>query len=444
MTTLRLFAIEARHNAALLLVPVILLFAWYMLGTQLWEPYLWSSTNELLRKSVAPLAAPAIAGVAAWMAGRDRRRSISDLLATTPLPAARRHLTLLSATTIWALLSYLLVAGYMFTRTTPHATWGGPELWPVATAVAALLAHGAWGHAAGYLLSSRFTAPLAAIVAFSIQLYLSSTSTSIFAGNMYGDSVVVQTSTWLNHLALSNDAGRVAIWQSLLYLSLAVAGLVTLWLLLRRDLLRGLLLGGAVIPVVVAVILLWAGSPRWDWSDERLTDGWGNTISIEPYIEPEPVCRGDEVSICVHPQYQPWLDRAVVDAEYLVAPLQGLPGITSPVECRNTGFGTGRNDDTRVVIDDCVDQLVADESALGQYGRIENDAQQAISVWLLTRIGGHTMCGISVDPGMGFPSAAACDAGERFAALPESRQRAWLETHYADLRAGTLTLADLP
>ena len=83
----------------------------------------------------------------------------------------------------------------------------------------------------------------------------------------------------------------------------------------------------------------------------------------------------------------------------------------------------------------------------GSDRRIENDAQHAISVWLLTRIGSHTMCGMSIDPldrGMGFPSAAACDAGERFAALPEVEQRAWLEAHYADLRAGTLTLVDLP
>ncbi|MCO5177521.1 MAG: hypothetical protein M9890_11230 [Thermomicrobiales bacterium] len=88
-------------------------------------------------------AAPAIAGAAAWMAGRDRRRSVSDPLATTPLPAARRHLTLVSATTAWALFGYLLVATYMFVRTAPNATWSGPEIRPVVV-VAAVMAHAAW------------------------------------------------------------------------------------------------------------------------------------------------------------------------------------------------------------------------------------------------------------------------------------------------------------
>ncbi|MCO5177520.1 MAG: hypothetical protein M9890_11225 [Thermomicrobiales bacterium] len=254
----------------------------------------------------------------------------------------------------------------------------------------------------------------------------------------------MQTTTWLDQLALSNDAGRVVAWQALLYAALAGVGLTALWLTLRRDLLRGLLLGGALALVVVTVVMVWAETPRWDWANDRLVDGWGNTIAVEEYTAPEPVCRGDEVVVCVHPQFQPWLDRAVADAEYLVAPLRGLSGITSPVECRNIGFGTGRTDGTRIVVDGCVDQLVADESTLGQYGRIENDAQQAISVWLLIRIGGHTMCGVSVDPGMGFPSAAACAAGERFAALPETEQHAWLEAHFADLRVGALTLADLP
>lgn len=439
MTTLRLFAIEARHNAALLLVPVILLFAWYMLDSQLWEPYLWSSTNELLRKSVAPLAAPAIAGAAAWMAGRDRRRSVSDLLATTPLPAVRRHLTLVSATTVWALLGYLIVAVYMFARTAPNATWSGPEVWPVATTVAAVMAHAAWGYLAGYRIPSRFTAPLAAVAAFVVQLYLSGSMTVQTDGS--------QTSTWLARLAVSDFTPRVAVWQTLFYAGLTGVGLAALWLMLRRDLSRGLLLAGAFVPVVIAVVMIWAGVPRWDYVNNRLVDGWGNAISAEEYIAPEPVCRGEEVVVCVHPQFQPWLDRAVADAEYLVAPLRGLPGVASPVECRNIGFGIGRNDGSRVVVDGCVEQLVANESALGQYGRIENDAQHAISVWLLTRIGSHTMCGMSIDPldrGMGFPSAAACDAGERFAALPEVEQRAWLEAHYADLRAGTLTLVDLP
>ncbi len=436
MTTLRLFSIEARHNAALLLVPVILLGAWYLLDAQLWEPYLWSSTNELLRKSVVPLAGPAVAGAAAWMAGHDRRRAITDLLATTSHPPLLRHLPRWGATAAWALLAYLIVTIFMFARTAPHATWGGPDLWSVAIALVALLAFAAWGYLAGNCFASRFTAPIVAVVAFAGQMYV--------ANNMTVNRDGSQSSTWLALLAVSNANERSAPWQALLYTGLTLAGLAALWLALRRDLLRGLLLAGAIVPVIAGLVMIWAGMPRWDASTNRYLDGWGNTIASEPYTPPARVCRGDDVIVCVHPQHQPWLDAAVADAEALVAPLRGLPGVTMPVECRNPGFRTGRNASTGIVVDGCVDRFVAADATMDRYGQIRNEAQAAIRTWLLSRVGAFTMCGIADVPGAGLPGAAACEAAGRFAALPEPEQRAWLEDHFAALRAGELSLADLP
>ncbi len=335
MTTLRLVAIEARHNAALLLVPVILLGAWYLIDAQLWEPYLWSSTNELLRKSVVPLAGPAIAGAAAWMAGNDRRRAITDLLSTTPHPTLSRHLTRWFATAVWALLAYVVVAVYMFSRTTPHATWGGPEFWSVAIAEVALLAFAAWGYLAGYLSASRFTAPIVAVVAFSGQMFVANSMAAM------GDGT--QRSTWPTLLAVSNVTERSAPWQALLYAGLTFTAIAALWLAQRRDLVRGALLALAIVPVVGGVVMIWAGVPRWDYANNRLVDGWGNTIAAEEYTAPEPVCRGDDIVVCAHPQYQPWLDDAVVQAEALAAPLRGLATFPSTMECRNTGFRMSRD-----------------------------------------------------------------------------------------------------
>ena len=86
--TLGLFNIETRRNAAIWFVPIITGVAWWLLDSQSWTPFLWDSTNRLLQESFIPFAAPAIAGVAAWMAGRDRRRGIDDLLNSTARPAA--------------------------------------------------------------------------------------------------------------------------------------------------------------------------------------------------------------------------------------------------------------------------------------------------------------------------------------------------------------------
>ena len=44
----------------------------------------------------------------------------------------------------------------------------------------------------------------------------------------------------------------------------------------------------------------------------------------------------------------------------------------------------------------------------------------------------------------GMPTPRICQAVERFSRLSPAEQRAWLEAHYADLRAGRLGLDDLP
>ena len=120
--TLRLFRIEARRNAAIWFVPVIVLIAWWLLDTQSWTPFLWDSTNRLLQESVIPFAGPAIAGVAAWMAGRDQRRGMNDLLISTARPATQRRMTLWAATAAWGLVAYALFATYMMGQTATQTT----------------------------------------------------------------------------------------------------------------------------------------------------------------------------------------------------------------------------------------------------------------------------------------------------------------------------------
>jgi hypothetical protein len=65
-------------------------------------------------------------------------------------------------------------------------------------------------------------------------------------------------------------------------------------------------------------------------------------------------------------------------------------------------------------------------------------AQQAVEDVLLTAVG---------SPPLGASSgqtAAISAAANRFAALPASARHAWLAAHLAALRAGTITLAQLP
>jgi hypothetical protein len=64
-------------------------------------------------------------------------------------------------------------------------------------------------------------------------------------------------------------------------------------------------------------------------------------------------------------------------------------------------------------------------------------AQQAVEDALLTAVGSQPL-----NPAV--KSAGVSAAARRFAALPASARHAWLATHLTALRAGTITLAQIP
>jgi len=63
------------------------------------------------------------------------------------------------------MLGYLGCVAVLY-GVTAQAAWGGPLWWPAAVAAASLPALSALGFAAGTLVPSRFTAPVAAVAAF--------------------------------------------------------------------------------------------------------------------------------------------------------------------------------------------------------------------------------------------------------------------------------------
>ena len=77
----------------------------------------------------------------------------------------------------------------------------------------------------------------------------------------------------------------------------------------------------------------------------------------------------------------------------------------------------------------------------GFVGQGGTPAQQVVQLVLLKAIGSRWD---SPGPGHGPPSSAMTAAVGRFAALPAGARHAWLTTHLAALRAGHITLAQLP
>lgn len=424
--TLRLFSIEARRNAAIWFVPVIVAVGWWLLDAQLWTSFLWRDTNEQLQQSVVPFAGPAMAGVAAWLAGRNRRRGIEDLLNSTPCPTTRRNLTLWASTALWGVVAYALFAVYMMGQTALQATWGGPAYLPVATVVLAILANAGWGFFVGGLLPSRFTAPLVGIGALGLQ-QLAAQHREVLSDHS-------SRSTWVNDLAAHNPAG---IWQAVFYLGLVGAALAAVALKNRRDVIPLSAFTIAAALTLIGVVGLWGGFGHW------------GPLPARAYEPPPQVCKGTPITVCVSAEYEPVLEQAIIDATRLIEPLIGLSGVPMRIDDgRYISLSSSRGRATQLDVSRFADALVADDSTL-QDGNLANDAQIAIRDWLQQRAGlpQHFGCGNQPQQppfNMGWPTAETCTATERFSRLDPEEQRAWLAAHFTDLRAGLLTLADLP
>jgi hypothetical protein len=185
-----------------------------------------------------------------------------------------------------------------------------------------------------------------------------------------------------------------------------------------------------------------------------VTNNFGQVIHVSAPVQPTPVCAGQPVTVCTNPAWKPVLDKAIAQANGLAQPLLGLPGVPLRVERNEAGLSSGRDGDASIDLSRYADRLVADDASMPK-GAVQNEAQLAIRGWLLQRqeIDYRPNCeDVAANPDTrvdtrefpGSPTAASCAASERFAHLSPESQRSWLEAHYAALRAGKLTPADLP
>ncbi len=191
-----LLRIEVRRSVALLLFPVLLGLAWFYFNDALsfYRRFLWGEVSLAVRNT-AFFAAPCLAGAAAWMAGRERRRGMGELLGTVPGSALGRQLASLLAVIFWGAAAYLLIAAILVAITARHATWGGPILWPGIVGLLALGTYAALGFLIGTALPSRFTAPLVAVLAYFVQ------GMTRYLGNIDTRIAVAPDLNWLTYLS---------------------------------------------------------------------------------------------------------------------------------------------------------------------------------------------------------------------------------------------------
>ncbi len=467
MSLWRLLWLELRRNAMPWMFPLLAaLFVFDPFRTAMDYPPLWDLRASVVVNKLLPDFVAFVAGVAAWMGSRDSRRHTADLVTATPRPRWVAWLVTWAATAIWAVILYLCGVAVIYGVTATQATWGHPLWWPVAAGCGELAVICALGFAAGALFPSRFTAPLAAVGAFFLSLegfHNAVSQSSVYTLLSPTTSVPPQDVGVFYHYLPD-----VAIAQLMCLLGLTAVVLGALGLAraadggprLRRAAavlgVAGLAAAGTAIGLVGTAHEGTAGEvipALHDAANDRL-------IAFTPVCGP-----AGRVPVCVHPAYRPYAGDVTAAFRPALSEVTGLPG--APARITQMGdpalsmatakfggspptlyysmpvLGSAFGQTTRGFTQNLQDLFVAAFIAgpRGFVGQGGTPAQQVVQTVLLKAIGSPWE---PPGPGGGPASPAMTAATGRFAALSPAARHAWLTTHLAALRAGRITLAQLP
>lgn len=493
----RLLRLELRRSTMMWMVPLALLAFWldtYRSSMAL-SP-LWSSRTLILRQGAAvDDFAPFAVGAAAWVGGRDRRRGVGEQVDITPLPRWAGRLATWAATAGWALGAYLACVGFLYGAIAWQGAAGSPLWWPVVVGAVALVACSALGFAAGVLLPSRFTAPLAAVVTGLVlrqtlrsggrYVLLSPIASPAYslapprpdAGVFYPylpDLSLTQllflgglTVTALGVLGVQAVCGRPGLRR--LAAAVAAAGLASCATAVALIGTARVEANGVVVPAL------------HDAADDRP-------------IAYTPVCGGPTIKVCLNPVYKAYLPTLTAALDPLLREVAGLPG--APVSIDQVAL-SGRDSplaEATVSGEPPVAHLAVDIGYDGAMwigpgpageappGRCCTSQQMWTSVPRVTAevlppvagaiadsLVGHAdpaqqavlegllrAAGVPLDSMAVFariegtptvlprPGTPAYAAGGRFAALSAADRHAWLTAHLAGLRDGRITVEQLP
>jgi hypothetical protein len=491
----RLLRVELRRNAMPFALPLIALVFWfdsYRLAATM--PPLWAERLFYIFGQGHSLIdfAPFVAGVAAWMGSRDGRRGLADLLATSVRPRFAVQFATWAATAIWAVGAYLAFMAATLWALSRAITYGSPPYWPLAVGAVGVAAFSAAGFAAGAFFPARFTAPVAAFGA----LLACGTSSQIGFRAPSGWQLILPTNSNGN---FGQDAGifsqflpdlPIARVMFLGGIAVALAALLGVPVTAGGPRLRRFAAvvsgAGAALTITGIVLATTAQVTAYGVAIPALHDA----ASDRP-IPYTPVCGSAGIPVCVQPAYRSWLPELTAALRPVQAQLADLPGapvrtaqvatlfallgqpalgpgsgvgqiasisgqpavLYLPLGALNLpgAFGQGRTDFLDAIKLETVHAFVVAGSGYG------GPAQTAVAAALMKNAGitlarqakvalpSSPWGGVVVGPpgNAGYPAQIAT-AATRFAELPAATRHAWLASHLAALRAGHLTLAQLP
>jgi hypothetical protein len=488
-TTARLLRVELRRNVLPWILPLIAALFWF----DSYRPSIGAAPLYGLRTywnmgegHAINDFAPFVAGVAAWMGSRDRRRRVADLVAATPRPGWAAQLTTWAATAAWTVAAYLAFVGVMFAWYAHQGVGGTPPWWWVAVGATAVIALSAAGFAIGAYWPSRFAAAAAAFIAIlgmflSAQIGSKHTSgwalilptnyNGSFDGNAQVDAGIFYP--WLPDLPIA----RIMFLAGIAVVALGLTGLPARaggqWL--RRAAAALTLVGVALAGTAVGL----ANSAQVV-NEGVIIPALHDAANDEP-IAYTPVCdRAAGVPVCLNPAYGRWLPDVTTALAPTLAEVAGLPG--APVHVVQVAASYPSNADGPPLILSLGGHPAVLSMALGQLnmpgpcgfcnpvsmqefaGQLRylfarafvgaglgpgTTVQQAVQAALLLNAGMSFSAQATITQNIpGPPPGAAPEsvnaAAQRFAAQPAAARNAWLAAHLAALRAGGLTLGQLP
>jgi hypothetical protein len=504
----RLLRLELRRSPMLWLLPVLAaLFYVSTYRPAMDNPPFWNIRSGMIQSHTMLVFAPLLAGAGAWVGSREGRRGLADLVGVTAVPRWAGQLATWAAATIWAEALYLAGVAVLYGVTAHQRAWGGPLWWPVAVGAAAVAASCAVGFAAGARLPGRFTAGLAALVVFlalaggAFAIQDSATYAQIWPLNVQGPFPSDSYGIFYPYLP------DLAIAQVMFLAGLAAAALGALGLPAAAGgrWLRGAAAAVTVAGLAAAGTAVGlAGTARLE-PHGMVIPALHDAASDRP-TPYTPVCSRGAVPVCLQPAYRSYLPEVTAALAPLLGQLAGLPGaparvtqvaVTTVQSQRQNGIGFGgpvisgrppvlylplsgltlpgegntlaaafisnlRAQYGLVIVNDLVGLPIGSGPGAGVngisvvLGRQGHEAQYAIAGALeqsLNLIQPQQPHMINAPPGAverpagsgaSSPGSQDLAASKRFAALPAAKRHAWLATHLAALRAGRITLSEIP
>lgn len=488
----RLLLIESRRSAMPVLLPLAAILFWFdSLRTANGFVPTWTVRASTLPNHVFPDVGPFAAGIAAWTGSREKRRGVSDLLSTTAWPGWRRQVATWGSCLAWTMLAYAGCVAVLYGIAAGKATWGGPPLWPVVVAGLAIALCCTTGFVAGTWFPSRFTAPLAAIGVLIV-------GTRVFQAAVGETGGITQIS--VSNAVPDPDLGvffpvppDVPIAQSIF---LAGALIALLGSLAFRG--NALSLAPRRLAVIVTLVGVAAAGTGLGLVSTSKTQANGLVIpalhdaASDRPLAFTPVCTSAAIPVCVHPAFQYELAQTESSLEPVLTAVAGLTGAptraeqVSPESPVLPANGQGQQQASTVVIttpagggapilDFSLVQQIFTSFTMGLNEQFKaqagvsvvqsliapmtaaDPAQQAVEAGLLQLMGlplgdsleqalnwNTTPGTTSLDSALPQPGTPAYAAAKKFAALPAATSHAWLADHLTALRAGQITLAELP